>query len=280
MDGERTEDTTEQPGRGPAPLRARLRRAGWLIPGILLLILGALAYRALIHVPPALTPREIDDLVAEAMAVATPRAANSADVYQLILPSLVLIQTQGESSEEGGDVGVGAGVVINASADVLTAMHVVEGAREIQLSFADGSQTSAEIIVAEPENDIAVLHPSQLPELIIPAVLGSADPLRVGDQVFAVGNPFGLTGSMSAGVISGFDRSFAVRDRERRLEGLIQFDAAVNPGNSGGPLLSRDGQVVGIVTALANPSEQGFFIGIGFAVPIGVAGRAAGAPDY
>jgi len=95
-----------------------------------------------------------------------------------------------------------------------------------------------------------------------------------------VGNPFGLTGSMSAGVISGFDRSFALRDGERRLEGLIQFDAAVNPGNSGGPLLSRDGQVVGIVTALANPSEQGLFIGIGFAVPIGVAGRAAGAPDY
>ncbi|HLC21583.1 MAG TPA: trypsin-like peptidase domain-containing protein [Candidatus Methylomirabilis sp.] len=247
---------------------------------MLLLLLGALAYRALSPLPPALTPQEIDELVAETMAVATPRPAISADVYQLILPSLVLIRTQVENSEERGDVGVGTGVVINASADVLTAMHVVEGAREIQLSFADGSQSSAEIIVAEPENDIAVLHPSQLPELIIPAVLGSPNPLRVGDQIFAVGNPFGLTGSMSAGVISGFDRSFALEDGERRLEGLIQFDAAVNPGNSGGPLLSRDGQVVGIVTALANPSEQGLFIGIGFAVPIGVAGRAAGAPDY
>ena len=252
----------------------------WLVPGLLLLLLGALAYRALIPMLPTLTPQEIDGLVAEAMAAATPRPAVSADVYQLILPSLVLIQTQGEGTEAGGDVGVGTGVVINASADVLTAMHVVEGARQIQVSFADGSQTSAVIIVAEPENDIAVLHPNQLPELIVPAVLGSADPLRVGDQVFAVGNPFGLTGSMSAGVVSGLDRSYALPDGERRLEGLIQFDAAVNPGNSGGPLLSRDGQVVGIVTALANPSDQRLFIGIGFAVPIGVAGRAAGAPDY
>ena len=280
MGSVQNEKPAEQPDRGPVPFRARLRRAGWLVPGLLLLLLGALAYRALVPAPPALTAREIDDLVAEAMALATTRPAISADVYQLILPSLVLIQTQRESTEESDNVGVGTGVVINASADVLTAMHVVEGAREIQVSFADGSQTSAEIIVAEPENDIAVLHPNQLPELIIPAVLGSADPLRVGDQVFAVGNPFGLTGSMSAGVISGFDRSFALEEGERRLEGLIQFDAAVNPGNSGGPLLSRDGQVVGIVTALANPSEQGLFIGIGFAVPIGVAGRAAGAPNY
>ena len=277
MGGERTENSAEQPNRGPAPLRARLGRARWLLPGLLLLLLGVEAYRAFIPVPPALTPQEIDDLVAQ---VATTRPAISADVYQLILPSLVLIQTQGESTEAGDDVRVGTGVVINASADVLTAMHVVEGARQIRVSFADGSQTSAEIIVAEPENDIAVLHPSQPPELIVPAVLGSADPLRVGDQIFAVGNPFGLTGSMSAGVISGFDRSFGLEDGERRLEGLIQFDAAVNPGNSGGPLLSRDGQVVGIVTALANPSEQRLFIGIGFAVPIGVAGRAAGAPDY
>ena len=280
MGAERIKNPGEQPDRRQVPFRARLRRAKWILPGTLLLLLGALAYRAFIPAPPALTSREIDDLVAEAMALATPRPAISADVYQLILPSLVLIQTQRESTEESDNIGVGTGVVINASADVLTAMHVVEGAREIQVSFADGSQTSAEIIVAEPENDIAVLHPNQLPELIVPAVLGSADPLRVGDQVFAVGNPFGLTGSMSAGVISGFDRSFALEEGERRLEGLIQFDAAVNPGNSGGPLLSRDGQVVGIVTALANPSEQGLFIGIGFAVPIGVAGRAAGAPNY
>jgi S1-C subfamily serine protease len=100
--------------------------------------------------------------------------------------------------------------------------------------------------------------------------------LRVGDEVYAVGHPLGLVGSMSAGVVSGLNRSIPV-EGDRTLDQLIQFDAAVNPGNSGGPLLNRGGQVVGIVTALANPAEQGFFVGIGFAVPIGAAAGVAGA---
>jgi S1-C subfamily serine protease len=104
--------------------------------------------------------------------------------------------------------------------------------------------------------------------------------MRVGDEAFVVGNPLGLYSSMSAGVISGFDRSFRPQNSDQQLHDLIQFDAAVNPGNSGGPLLNRDGQVIGIVTALANPTEQDFFIGIGFAVPITIAGGAAGAPPY
>jgi S1-C subfamily serine protease len=105
--------------------------------------------------------------------------------------------------------------------------------------------------------------------------------LRVGDEAYAVGNPLGLAASMSAGVISGFNRSIPVEDSDRRLERLIQFDTAVNPGNSGGPLLNRQGHVVGIVTALANPSGQRFFTGIGFAVPIGTAVSAAGGgPQY
>jgi S1-C subfamily serine protease len=136
-----------------------------------------------------------------------------------------------------------------------------------------------EISAAEPQNDIAVLHPSQPPGLIVPAILGNPFAMKIGDEAFAVGNPLGLTASMSAGVISGFNRSIPVgEDGEQRLERLIQFDTAVNPGNSGGPLLNRQGQVVGIVTALANPSEQNFFVGIGFAVPIGTAVAVAGGP--
>ena len=100
---------------------------------------------------------------------------------------------------------------------------------------------------------------------------------NVGDAVFPVGNPLGLPGSLTAGVVSALDRSIGT-GAGRSLKGLIQFDAAVNPGNSGGPLLDRDGHVVGIVTALANPSRQPFFVGIGFAVPIAAAGGAAGAP--
>ena len=105
-----------------------------------------------------------------------------------------------------------------------------------------------------------------------------AGPPPVGDTVFAVGNPLGLQRSLTAGVVSATDRSIGT-ERGRRCTGLIQFDAAVNPGNSGGPLLNRAGQVVGIVTGLANPAKQDFFVGIGFAVPIATAGGAAGGPQ-
>jgi S1-C subfamily serine protease len=111
--------------------------------------------------------------------------------------------------------------------------------------------------------------------VIVPAVLGGGG--EVGDETYAVGHPLGYVASLTSGVISGLDRSIKATDGQT-LRGLIQFDAAVNPGNSGGPLLDRSGQVIGIVTALANPSRDGYFIGIGFAVPIGTAGGAANAP--
>jgi S1-C subfamily serine protease len=104
--------------------------------------------------------------------------------------------------------------------------------------------------------------------------------VRVGDEAYVVGNPFGLYSSMSAGVISGFNRSVQPVNSANKLNNLIQIDAAVNPGNSGGPLLNRSGEVIGIVTGLVNPTEQNFFVGVGFAVPINVAGRAVGAPQY
>ena len=104
--------------------------------------------------------------------------------------------------------------------------------------------------------------------------------MHIGDEAYAVGNPLGLSGSLSAGVISGFNRSFTIDETGLELGGLIQFDAAVNPGNSGGPLLNRFGQVIGIVTALAKPNERDSFTGIGFAVPIEIAGGAAGIPEY
>jgi S1-C subfamily serine protease len=132
------------------------------------------------------------------------------------------------------------------------------------------------VVSGDPEHDVAVLAVDQLPEIVVPAVM--AGPPPVGDAVFAVGNPLGLARSLTAGVVSATDRSIP-SPQGASLDGLIQFDAAVNPGNSGGPLLNRAGQVVGIVTALANPGAQDFFIGIGFAVPIATAGGAAGGPQ-
>lgn len=261
--------------------RGQARRAGLLAVVMGAALLGVLLYNYLFPAAIPLSQDDVDARVVAAMASATPPPANSALVYQVILPSLVFIRTEGanpDGEEEG--FGVGSGVVVNENGDILTALHVVADAAAIEIAFADGTRATAEIIATDPQNDIAVLQPSQPPEVIVPAVLGSASAMRVGDEAYAVGNPLGLAGSMSAGVISGFDRSFTIDETDQRLEGLIQFDAAVNPGNSGGPLLNRAGQVVGIVTALANPYEQNAFTGIGFAVPIATAVTAAGGPSY
>jgi S1-C subfamily serine protease len=167
-------------------------------------------------------------------------------------------------------------VIVNADGAVLTALHVVDGAGQIAVDFADGTRAAAQVTARQPEHDVAVLAVDRLPEVVVPAVL--AGPPPVGDTVFAVGNPLGLRGSLTAGVVSATGRTINP-PAGPALDGLIQFDAAVNPGNSGGPLLNRAGQVVGVVTALANPANQDFFVGVGFAVPIATAGGAAGGPQ-
>jgi len=261
-------------------LRPYVRSAAFFIAGGLAALVAFLLYGVLAPAPPQLTMAEVNDTIAQALASATPPPAHSARVYQVIRPSLVYIQVQVPDEEDEEGHRVGSGVVINDSGDILTSLHVVANASDIELIFWDGTRSSAEVIVEQPENDIAVLRPNQLPALLAPAILGNPNAMRVGDEAFVVGNPLGLYSSMSAGVISAFNRSFQPRESNRTLHNLIQFDAAVNPGNSGGPLLNRDGQLIGIVTALANPTDQDFFVGIGFAVPITIAGGAAGAPLY
>jgi S1-C subfamily serine protease len=276
-------DTGSDPGRQPARLQTLRRWARRLAPLALIALaalLGVILYDALFPTPVPPSMAEIDESIVQAMASATPPPAYSAQVYQVILPSLVFIKTQSDDPGKEEGIGVGSGVVIDDQGDILTALHVVEDATEIAIVFADGSESSADIVSSEPEMDIAVLHPHEPPGLIVPAVLGNPNNMRVGDEAFAVGNPLGLAGSMSAGVISGFDRTLPANEDGRQFEGLIQFDAAVNPGNSGGPLLNRRGQVIGIVTALADPTERGSFTGIGFAVPIVTAVAVAGAPAY
>ena len=203
-------------------------------------------------------------------------------VYDVILPSLVYIRANaadgGPQDGEKNGFRVGSGVIINEDAAILSALHNVVDATGIEVIFADGTQSPATVVSEQPENDIAVLMPDTPPEFFLPATVGGAGRLRVGDEAFAVGNPLGLAGSMTAGVISGLDRTFSPVGSDQKLEGLIQFDAAVNPGNSGGPLMNRNGHVIGIVTGLINPTEQEVFIGIGFAVPIDVAARSAGGP--
>jgi S1-C subfamily serine protease len=192
--------------------------------------------------------------------------------YRAVEDAFVVVQSSGGAAGTGE---LGSGVIIDAQGDILTALHVVRGAPTIEVSFADGTSSAASVASSDASHDIAVLTPSTRPAVVVPAVLGGAP--QIGDQVFAVGNPLDLVASLSAGVVSGLDRTFTPADGPS-LSGLIQFDAAVNPGSSGGPLLNAKGQVIGIVTGLANSAGNDEFAGIGFAVPIATAGAAAGAP--
>ena len=262
-------------------LKSTAWRAAPVALGIGITFAALLLYNLIFPAPLPLTAQQVDETVAQAMASATPAPAYSALAYQAIQYSLVLIQARNPDAAEEQEFSLGSGVVINTDGDILTSLHVVANASEILVTFADGTQSPAQILAAQPENDIAVLEAAMLPVTLVPAILGNPNAMHVGDETFAVGNPFGLYGSMSAGVISGFERSFQPPNSDMVLEGLIQIDAAVNPGNSGGPLLNRYGQVVGIVTGIINPTEENFFVGIGFAVPITVAvGGMGGGPAY
>ena len=228
-----------------------------------------------------LTEREVNDVVANAMASATPRPPDAVLVYQAVQPSIVYIETGFVDENGKNSNGLGTGVIINDSGDIVTSLHVVQDSRDINVTFADGTHSKAFILAQTAEQDLAVLRAFNSPELIVPATLGNPGAMRVGDDVFVVGNPYGLYSSMSAGVISGFGRSFQPTGTDIRLEGLIQFDAAANPGNSGGPLLDRNGRVIGIVTGLVNPGGGNFFVGVGFAVPItNAAAGGSGSPPY
>lgn len=261
--------------------RQRVRGGFPFISGVLAALFALFLYSFLFPGTQPLTEEQVNTAIVNVIASATPRPAYSAQVYRVIQPSLVFIRA--DFPNENGDPtsGLGSGVIINDQADILTSLHVVENAGSISVTFADGTQSEAVVVAAQPEIDIAVLHALRGPEVLVPATLGNPGSMRVGDEAYVVGNPFGLYSSMSAGVISGFERTFRPPNKDQQIEGLIQVDAAINPGNSGGPLLNRSGHVIGIVTGILNPTEDRVFIGIGFAVPINVAaGGGAGLPPY
>jgi S1-C subfamily serine protease len=265
---------------GAPPERPRRRRRALLIAAVVVAVaLAAGLWWVSSSGPAPVTTADVDQAVQRGIEQAQEAERNvppeATTAYRMITPSLVTVTTQ----RTGGattETGLGSGVVVNAGGAVLTALHVVDGATQIQVDFADGTRAAAQVTASRPEHDIAVLAVDRLPEVVVPAVL--AGPPPVGGTVFAVGNPLGLQRSLTAGVVSANDRTITP-PRGPALQGLIQFDAAVNPGNSGGPLLNGAGQVVGIVTALANPANQDFFVGVGFAVPITTAGGAAGGPQ-
>ena len=175
---------------------------------------------------------------------------------------------------------MGTGVVIVDKGLILTNLHVIDGAKKITVTFWDGSESEAIVVSRQPENDLAVLQAKIIPDDLHAATLRSTSGLTPGDEVLAVGFPFGIGPSASQGVVSGLKREFRSPEGQRILTNLIQFDAAANPGNSGGPLVTMDGHVIGIVTAIMNPNQQRTFIGIGFAVPIENAAAGVGMSPF
>jgi serine protease DegQ len=298
------------PGSDPAPAGQGRRRArSWSLRaalftlGVIAAFLAVAVDGALFPPPAGISQQAVNDAIASALASQTPGPALSVAAYAAIQPSLVLIEASSTaaatpspspsaspapSGSSGSvpapslapDTSLGSGVIIDDAGDIMTSLHVVAGASSIQVTFADGSKSSAQIAERQTDKDIAVLQAATLPANFTPATLGDAGGLRIGSEAYVVGNPFGLTGSMSAGVVSGLDRTFQTPDGGPLLTGLIQVDAAVNPGASGGPLVDRNGRVLGIVTGLVNPTKQDVFIGIGLAVPIDqAAGGPGGAPQ-
>jgi len=250
--------------------------------GVLFALALLVGRDALRPAPGELTQEDIDEAVLYTMENKTlpSRAAKAAEV---VMASVVRVRGYDEFDEPGGDEqmqGVGSGVVIVDDGTILTNLHVVSGAKRVSVTFFDGSESDVELLKTYPENDLAVIRAKKIPDDLAAATLGSTANLRPGDEVVAIGFPFGIGPSTSAGVVSGLDRSFRSPQGKQVMTGLIQFDAAVNPGNSGGPLISMDGEVIGIVTALLNPTPARTFIGIGFAATIESAGAAVGIPPF
>lgn len=273
-------EAAASPARQPAAWRRFAARhdrpllvaAGALLAAVVLLVLPGRGPGS-----KAMTQADIDKAVLHTLntQVLPSPAARAAEVVR---PAVVRVRgvAPGERGDADLDEGVGSGVVIVDTGVILTNLHVVADAEKVVVEFFNGHESDAVVISVKPEHDLAVLQAKSLPDDLFPATLRSTSDLQPGDQVVAVGFPFGIGPSVSAGVISGLAREFRSPQGKRVLTNLIQFDAAANPGNSGGPLVTMDGEVVGIVTAILNPGRERTFIGIGFAVPIENAAAGAG----
>jgi S1-C subfamily serine protease len=253
----------------------------WFVAGGLLALLLVWGSASMVPSPRRITQKDIERAVMHTLETQS-LPSPAAKAYDVIRPSVVRVRGL-DTDPDGGDEiekTVGAGVVVVDKGLILTNLHVVSGAKLVKVVFADGLESEASVVGVQPENDLAVLQAKIIPDDLSPANLGSTGDLAVGDHVVAVGFPFGVGPSVSAGVVSGLNREFRSPEGERLLTNLIQFDAAANLGNSGGPLVNAKGEVVGIVTAILNPSDQRVFIGIGFAVTMQTAATAIGLPPF
>jgi S1-C subfamily serine protease len=254
-----------------------------LIIGMLLVTTLFLAYKLSSPTTLAISQEQIDAAVLHTLSTKE-LPSRTAKAAAIVAPSVVRIRTDFLSSMGGTQIsdqelGIGTGVVIKEDGTILTNLHVVANAPRLIVTFSDGLESPAVLVSVQKDKDLATIKPLFIPDDLEPATLGTNQSSSIGDEVVAIGFPFGYGPSVSAGVISGFNREYKP-ENSPVLKGLIQFDAAANPGNSGGPLVNMAGEVLGIVTAIMNPGHSKTFSGIGFAVTIESAGAALGIPPF
>lgn len=196
-------------------------------------------------------------------------------VYENLNKSVAHITTKSTKADgffllEHDTEGAGSGAIIDKTGHILTNYHVVEDAQQVNVTLFNGKSYPATFVGADLVNDIAIIKIEEDPGILHPVVMADSSKLKVGQKVFAIGNPFGLERTMTCGIISSLNRSLKLRGN-RTIKSIIQIDAAVNPGNSGGPLLNSHGQLIGINTAIA--SKTGQSSGIGFAIPSNLVAR-------
>ena len=244
-----------------------------------LVVLGLSAFTA--QPVQRITQEDIDAAVLKTLQT-KPLPSPSAKAWNAVRGSIVRVRAIGDGLEqdEYAERSQGTGVVLKNDGTILTSLHVIAGASRVRVEFADGLEADASVVTQTPENDLAVLQATRVPDDLKAATLASSRAAQEGEEVTAVGFPYGIGPSVTSGVVSGLGRQHRAPDGGPLLRELIQFDAAVNPGSSGGPLLNAAGEVIGIVTAILTPGERGSFSGIAFAVPIQTAAASAGLPPF
>ncbi|TWU28493.1 S1C family serine protease [Bythopirellula polymerisocia] len=201
----------------------------------------------------------------------TPEEQTNIYVYEHANPSVVNINTRSVQIDrffmmQRESEGSGSGAIIDKSGHILTNSHVVDGANEVEVTLASNKTYTAVLIGEDKEHDIAVLKIQAPSKELTPIVLGTSENVRVGQRVYVLGNPFGWDGTLTTGIVSSLNRDLPSRVPGRAMKSLIQTDAAMNPGNSGGPLLSTNGEMLGMCVAIATKTGQN--AGVGFAIPI------------
>jgi S1-C subfamily serine protease len=244
-----------------------LSKSSAIVGGLLGVVIVLIAYSIFLN-PPSKVPiiDEISDSTKNSViAQDQTRQLTLIEIFEKSESGVVRINVKRPDNDPRGPGGIGSGFVYDRNGHIITNEHVVQNSAKLVITFLDGRSFHANIVGKDLYTDLAVIKVNASSDALFPLVVGDSSKLKVGEQIAAIGNPFGLSGSMTSGIVSQLGRLLPSQDRGFQIPDMIQTDAAINPGNSGGPLLNMRGEVVGINTAIQ--SESGEFAGVGFAIP-------------